>query len=487
MRCKSCALLLLKAYPGQEWSSVVARAKASDTFRQGVVQAKAVMSGQAKASFPPAVYSDVATMGYVMERPLWFATPSEFEGYFKVKHTQLGLPLDELEDECGRPLKGIVLSNPNEPFRRLTLQNYVQTHLAKKLLEPGALFREEQACEFKSMCDGEKIKKRPRSMTSPPSVPELKEMAEKLRSEPKENPESAKAPGQAAPLAGTGQVPVKMEDDEDDEDDVPEEDPELKDPQLAAPWLSTTTVQKKGKGKGKEKEKEKGSAKRLAVDFVGKPPKKVKATSCAAASAAGASEDGSICGLRLGKCSAASVSERASQSGQAKLEQLDVEKALLGGKVKGDVYHASRALEALTAAQPGTSEEVCLRARIDLVQKCATIGGQKIYTVETKMRQKLVEEVCARCETLPPQFEASLVVCAVKDFIATPGELLVDEWMRMVSPFSPASLDLSSGQTRKPPGPCKALPEEHVLKAGIPPGKLAQEARISRASHIGLV
>ena len=437
-RCKACALVLVRAYPGSDWASLVARARASESFRHGLVQAKAIMSGEQKARFPPAEYCENTMMGYVMERPLWFATPSEFESYFGAKHTQLGLVLEEMLDECGKPVKGIVLQNPSEPFRRLTLQNYVQTHLTKKLLQADALLRPEQADEYKALWDGDKVKGRPKGLSCPVSVATIKEQIETLRSEPAER--AADQRGGARPEAPLAQVGRSTESAAENMLESDGEDTLVDDPELQQPFASSLLPQarpKKGPGKGKGNAP--ASKRGPGGSSVGGCSKRPRTTTNAASFPGGPSDDeGSSSGRKgSGRASVASfaTNDKASDNGRLKLEQLDCDKALLGGKIRGDIYQATRVLDALETSQPGSSEAVALKARIDLVEKCGALGGSKIYSLEAATRQELVPEVCSRCESLPAAFQAALVVCAVRDVLGSPLDS-VETWANIASPYA---------------------------------------------------
>ena len=431
---------------------MVAQARASSEVSKDIAEAKRVMNGDKLPSFPPAEFCETTTMGYVVEKSLWCATPSEFENFFGAKHTQLALPLEEVADECGKPMKVIVMENPNEPFRRLTLQNFVQTNLSKKLLQAGALLRAKQAEEYKAMWEAEQAKGRPKCFTRAPCVAELKQRVEKLLSEPLKSSD-LKAGVEAAPLASvakedphsSGSRQSNVERCEEDEEDLPEEDPELQQPiqGLAMPAAGRGRHGNKGRGRGRGQGRIQETTSKHVLDAAGGPAKKLRVSSAPPSAigeeepSAAASDAISVASKRIrGKTSIASLSpeDKSSEAGRAKLEQLSTEKALLGKKIKGDVYQATRALDSLDAAAPGSSEAVALRAKVDLVQKCATVSITNIHSLEVSRRRELVAEVCRRCDSLPAKFQVALVSCAVRDLVAEQA-MSVEAWLQMSSPF----------------------------------------------------
>ena len=184
--CYLCAAVAANAFGTKTWSEVVSTAKSSGEFARSVMEAREKlqeMGGElpAKAWHSEALQEE-SRVSIKMSRSCLFLSFSEFEERFKTKVAHFGpgeLPIEELRDESGILQRGIVLADPDSPFRKITVEAEMGKRLHKTLLDPSDMLRPNQHGDMMQYLVQEDSKQRGRALKAPHTEDDMKKLVER--------------------------------------------------------------------------------------------------------------------------------------------------------------------------------------------------------------------------------------------------------------------------------------------------------------------
>ena len=392
--------------------------------------------------------------GFSLERDYLYITDTELAAKHQVDPKQLPLKWIELK-EGERTLRGILVPDPQQPYRRLRLSSSLHSLVLEKVHEASAQLRCDQATEV-AECQRQGLSKHLRIVGE--SVPtmeqieakiaELKQMMEKAKVEKEfvkdalfadeEEPENMR--GSTLGILGDTESIAK-----DDEDDF-EMDDEAKRRAFTEAGIGKT-AQKKASAKPKAKAKAQattGKRSSLGSD-VGSvagmssapPSKKRKSVPASAedseALAAGRSDVASSVGgtSNDGKRSAAY------HIGQANywMKRLDFSSLMAGHAYGNEVYQVRRSHGALEKTEPHSAEVLRLKCWLDKTSMISQLQSANISRLSVAKREEYIKAVLDDDPDFvwPPDVQVSLVNLKLKQLVAD-GVPSTEEVIKVLDP-----------------------------------------------------
>ena len=181
----------------------------------------------------------------VVQRSLLFVTCAEFEKQHGVHPSKAPeLTVDDIMDENGSTIRGVVLPDQQNPSRRIIIERRLGTRLQQGLLAGGDQIRPEQGSRMRDVCHADQMQSRPRAMKSqPPSLQQLEDWVAKAKDNA---PAEAQEQQEQPPEAPLSSLAVGGEE--------PDEEDQVQDQTASAAFQHFRAGQKqKGKGKGQGK------------------------------------------------------------------------------------------------------------------------------------------------------------------------------------------------------------------------------------------
>ena len=391
-----------------------------------------------------------------VQRSLRFLTCQEFEKQYGLNPVKVPeISIDQLMDEGGNQLKGVLLPDEQNPGRRVLIERRVGTGLSQALLSGADQIRPQQGTHMRDVCHADEVQSRPRAMKgNPPSMQQLEEWLEKARAEARSAPEPAEQQElpPEAPLSSLAAADVA-----DSEDEVVQDQTAT----AAFQHYRDAAVQekkpKKGKGRGKGAGKKRKPSSSSAGDLgsskaprVGNAPttNNIARSGEAMVHEAGnaaplPNPDARVTGTAEAREGlAASVSGRSLRTPLDKLcvqaekylQLLDASKALDGQSLGNELYQAQRLTSSLEEREVGRSEVITLKAQVALVNQCKKLAAAVIGQLSTFERNTMLQVACASVPVLPVSFKVGVFLCSIREF-SLEGDASIMDFVGKVWPF----------------------------------------------------
>ena len=130
---------------------------------------------EAAKPFLPESYETERSLVMVVEKSFQFLTEREFEEAFKVAPKQVpGLLLDSIRTETGQLQAGVLMTDPDSPYRKVRIQQMAGTVLSEKLLQPHAQLRVGQGQSMAAWYESDVVKNRPSAVRNVQSEADVK-------------------------------------------------------------------------------------------------------------------------------------------------------------------------------------------------------------------------------------------------------------------------------------------------------------------------
>ena len=463
--CLACASVQERAFPGVSWSELVGRAKSDPDFAKSIALAKQHLlkakAGQEPKEWIQETLDEDTEYSVVVERSLIFLAATEFERLHgcKIPSDQV---LEEITDETGQKVKGLILQDTAAPWRRIRLERRTGLSLHRELGRPADMLRAGQNADLMQYLKSDEAKKQSRGWKHPLTGAEMQQLIERARSVEKRavkdsdvvEPAPLEAPHSHAEHSGAPQEQTGAEADlygEEEEDQAAVSHLPVS---AAALRLqeSTDAGNAKKRGQGKANAAKKAAKPKQSSRSGMHPPLPKRAKTDAAGSGSGSA------------CGPSSVSEEASArsrspgskrtrltkkgSPQGKLESMQMQATkwvtdlkaaaydVLSGKVGGNqLYQARRVLEALeNLNQKDSTEYINLCAMKCFVEQCEVMTNvNRLCAMDPQAREKALEEMYSYLEEVPSTFQVALCTCHARA-MTMDNEAGVKEWIAMVQP-----------------------------------------------------
>eukprot|EP00971_Amphidinium_carterae_P216078 4288988-Amphidinium_carterae.2 len=366
--CWFCGTVAALAYPGENWTQIVSKAKSDQAFKSelATARAKLVQNPPEARPWTAEAVQDTTSSAVVLRKSMIFIGAEEFAKAHGVK-----LPpeqdLAEIVNEKGQMEKGIIMEDKS--YRKIELLRTTTLTLARDMATPQQMLRPGQNKELFKMLVGEELNKMNQSFGAILNDKDLEEVVLKAQTA---QTKAATAAATAAAAAAQEPAPLGTPDKRDQGDldeligmrDSPVQQAVSSIPEPA--WRSERDEEKQSKGQGK---RGKGGKKGRGAGRGGRHVSRgssltgASGSNVAAGSVQGESEEG-------GNSKRASRGSTDAESGPAapakkarvkKLEQQDsqvekylrelkAERALQGEVVKPQIYQANRTLTSMKAS-----------------------------------------------------------------------------------------------------------------------------------------
>ena len=419
-----CTVVSLRAFPGLSWEQIVVKAGTSSEFEQQVKTAKRLwqtMAAEIEADergFTREDFDDQDAVTMTMERSYTFITDGDFEKYFKVKPSTIGLKSETLTLETGAEASGVVLAE-DTPFRKLTVSHSQRTALTRSLHNSAHQLRPEQGTDFMRLW---RVRTWPTSFTkAATTVTEVMAKAEEALKKQSEVPPAHPPP---APLAALDSVSGVNDDEEPEE----EEDEVAASVAAAEGMLQMRPSEgKSGKGKGKSKVRKEKNDKQKPRQSGGGFSKRA---SVAASTQASCSTHiaGSVDTAQSGSTHRSrSPARSGSKTPQERLLAQCVKYTLsgllrlsrvVGGDNAGqDVNQAKRIADAMEKLPRMEAEALSLRTHLDLVSlaRLASVDGMAASPRKSAMR--FCDKIYKKMDAVPPVWACTILQCHLRDWL----------------------------------------------------------------------
>eukprot|EP00971_Amphidinium_carterae_P342146 6481344-Amphidinium_carterae.1 len=368
-------------------------------------------------------------------------TIPEFEKKYNVKVASLPaneLTIEEVVDNNGQKLRGIVMQDPSQPYRRITLESITGYELGRSLGVPSEMLRANQHSDFLTQLQQQQYQSK--SWRIPLSPDDVQGVVERAQAKLGSTALSVGQENEDAPPLGVGNA-------EEEEDEEHDEEPQLVNKvglNAAALLLEQTKeqtpVNKKGKkGRGRGRGKGAGEGMKRPGSGPTAPYKRLKPCQ----SHARIDDGASVVSLAQSKVSGGTrysngkrvTPESALENASNYIKDMDLSQVMAGVSLRGLYYNATRNRSVMERMElTNTSEYIQLNAHLDLFEKCEKAAS--LSKVAAASRQALLEECCAAVEDLPLAFQMQLLKLTVNDM---PLEDVkeIDLWVQRVKPLPP--------------------------------------------------
>eukprot|EP00971_Amphidinium_carterae_P279569 5550112-Amphidinium_carterae.2 len=370
-KCKRCVEALLQAYPFQTWDSLMLSKASNEQTAEEISNVVQIYAGTKRGKFDGEAYNHQSAMGYIIEKPMRFFTPTAFKERFGTDPREAGLELEKLNVGHNKQVEGVLVHDEEEEASRgLKVKAVFSSNsaLERHIFQPNMMLRESQGTEFCGKY--EEMMKAPvhRALSQPGSCLSLQDIPkhiqehERKKKEKEEEAQRAKDAVAQAPKEDAATEEGEEEAEESSEDAI-EDNTEAKQ------W--NLPVEKKKKGKGKGKSKLDGGKKASAGSGRGgcephrrlskKAPPRGESVAASAASSIGKSS-----GVAPTARTAKSPGEKRRDKAVAWMQELSPASALecVGqGKV---IWSANATLAAMEKHDGVTADSIMLKSKIEL-------------------------------------------------------------------------------------------------------------------------
>eukprot|EP00971_Amphidinium_carterae_P279575 5550319-Amphidinium_carterae.1 len=214
-----------------------------------------IYSGTKRGKFDGEAYNHQTAMGYVIEKPMRFFTPTAFKERFGTDPREAGLELEKLSVGHNKQVEGVLVHDEEEEASKgLKVKAVFSSNsaLERHIFQPNMMLRENQGSEFCGKY--EEMMKAPvhRAFSQPGSclslrdIPKHIEEHERKKKEKEEEAQRARDAVAQAPKEDAATEEAEEEAEESSEDAI-------EDHTEAKQWNLPVEKKKKGKGKGKSK------------------------------------------------------------------------------------------------------------------------------------------------------------------------------------------------------------------------------------------
>ena len=181
--CAVCHDAIRQAFPLLSWSSVITKAKVSETFKGAVQEALGtyrLLKAGREARFQQQSVSSCQHIAYSLEDEMQFLTAEQYESRFGISMEEVGgLKVLELQAPDGSHVKGVAVRMDDQPLR-LKLSSAGMVCTEAQVLPAQQQLREDQAKETQDHLVETMIKEK-RLAQRAPLLAELAEAAEQAK------------------------------------------------------------------------------------------------------------------------------------------------------------------------------------------------------------------------------------------------------------------------------------------------------------------
>ena len=450
--CWSCGSVATQSYPHMEWGELVSKAKTSSTFASEIWEAKTVLQGSADKKYIPESLCEESQLKVQVQKSLLFLTLGEFEQEYKVKPSFVNLDISEIQDEQGRVVKGIFLTNPSRPFREVIFSNSTGMHLSKSIMSADMQLRANQGSDLCSWLMNKKLQAWKADPPTPAQLSDLitegkRKEEEKMTQDAKERAAAVAAPlaGLAAPVVATATL------DEQDGDDegggaasmLVDAVGETFATQLAA---ATTAVSQGSKARPKQKGRGRGASRGQAAKNTNSPKKKFRMSTRSTPTQRSSSTADAV-GVQVKQEDNSEHNDVGSTGGKQKLTEVEkclasarkwaktnAGDALCGYSIKSPICQITRSLRCMEVQKlSDTIEYANLKAKSILIDKCVDLHN-RLGTMVAKERTALMSAIAVSMDELPIAWQTQWLQAIVRDATLACTDNL-NAWVSMVEPF----------------------------------------------------
>ena len=371
-QCRECAELAGAAWPLKEWDSLCLEYRSSPEMQKQWNDAMAVKKG-AERKFGLQSYQGESVVGYIAEREWDFMPLKKFIEKYEVDPSVAGIQVDSIETEFGIE-KGILTLSGDLKVRTFYSSRSV---LADLFFQPSEQLRESQGQELAKAFRDDNLKMGPRVFSKPADFAASSQQAMEAKIEGYKKKVREEEVRRAAEEAA---LPTAEGDAEDQEMAPAEEEQEQEESEDEVVTVGASAL-KLPSAQAKEAAAAKRRRKREA-DTRTQRRKQAKVL---------ASLPGDACSTKLPSDSDSvfnmSVSGRSAMSGMTQQDKLMMKaetwlkqlqlSGVLSTASGREIWQAESTLKALEKANPGCSEAVRLRARIEAAKLAEDIGRLK--------------------------------------------------------------------------------------------------------------
>lgn len=147
--CKDDMIIKIDSWPHLEWEDCASSYHTNPNFKQEWVSAMAVYKGQILRSFQPAKVTSASSMGLMVMRDFLVCDAQEYLDHFGWSHESVeGLTvIDGVLNQEGNCVPGILMKDPDRPFRTLRVFAQASNGMDTHMLMPESHHREAQGSE----------------------------------------------------------------------------------------------------------------------------------------------------------------------------------------------------------------------------------------------------------------------------------------------------------------------------------------------------
>ena len=180
MACFRCDTVVKNSYRLLTFAQVVAKAQVEPEFRKEVKKAvKAAEKTDLRNSsktFPLQDADCVSHVGYKVAAHLLLLSPEQAETALGMKLADANMPLDCFEDEQGKECKGLLIQNPDMPYKTVTVYHTFGSALREHVHSSADQLRPDEGRELHQWHAGKVTAELPKALRSPDRAPTLEEL-----------------------------------------------------------------------------------------------------------------------------------------------------------------------------------------------------------------------------------------------------------------------------------------------------------------------
>eukprot|EP00971_Amphidinium_carterae_P352640 6492685-Amphidinium_carterae.4 len=451
--CWFCGTVAALAYPNENWTQIVSKAKSDLAFKNELANARSRLVKHPPEARPwtAEAVQDTTSSALVLRKSMIFIGMDEFTKRYGTK-----IPpeqeLAEIVNERGQLEKGLIMEDSS--YRKVELMRTTTLTLARDMATPQQMLRPGQNKELFKMLVSDEVNKMKQSFGAILNEKDLEEVVLKAQAA---QTKATNAAATAAAAAAQEPAPLGTPDKRDRGGDL-DEDPTsmMRDSPVQAvsaipapAWQSEREETKQSSSKGRGKGGKGGRRGRASGGRGGKNRGSSATDTSSVTGGTGIKaelEEGANSRRASGASTGSADAEsgppkkvprvmRAEQESQAEkhLKELKAERALKGESVRGQLYQANRTLKSLqSSGQAESSECIQLEAHITFVELCEKMASIDKLPAGEK-READLREVVQQVPQLPQEFQLALIRTRVKEM-----KLESDEdatlWIQRINP-----------------------------------------------------
>ena len=434
--CRECYKVASEGWRTLSWDQLMLKAQVDEQVRDEIASAlKVRRTGRA-----PWMRQDVGSclsQAYEVMSEYVILTEQQYRDKFGITPAAAGVRIDEVQDEHGHILRGVVLVDPKQPFKKLRLLSRFEFQMSEELHRSQEQLRSTQGREMFTHYTGEHAKDGPGFLRAPPMTFDAMELlaAEKLQQAGAE----ATAAAAAAAAAAAGQMEA-TEDAHNPSTSIlnpnSEEEPD-EDEEALAPLMPSTLAQRedtkkrrkggKASGKGKAKQMPRKHARHEfppATPAALQPmPKQLAAPALTQTTAPARSRSPRVkeeqhsnpdsVGARSVSKSLRSPPDEHKVS--ACIKSLDLSTIVSGVARGNEMYQARRVRDCLLKTDPHSLDLVLLQTHLDKCITAQKLVSTKIGSLTAMERKKALEALQPEAISWPIDVQTALVSIKLKE------------------------------------------------------------------------